>query len=115
MMCSSLDQTSTRLHCALVDISKCHLVCVGMCDVVGVGTKSKVHPWQYEQTRSKWQPVLAWWVMQQTQVDNAFFWRDETGTVQVGLLDWGVLGCGPVANALQGCISGAQVSGEDSK
>mmetsp|Transcript_35483 Transcript_35483/g.81203 ORF Transcript_35483/g.81203 Transcript_35483/m.81203 type:complete len:1148 (-) Transcript_35483:189-3632(-) len=42
------------------------------------------------------------------QVDNAFFWRDETGTVQVGLLDWGVLGCGPVANALQGCISGAQ-------
>jgi len=43
------------------------------------------------------------------QVDNAFFWRDDSNEVQVGLLDWGVLGCAPVSMPLQGCISGAQV------
>mmetsp|Transcript_93824 Transcript_93824/g.201443 ORF Transcript_93824/g.201443 Transcript_93824/m.201443 type:complete len:588 (+) Transcript_93824:68-1831(+) len=43
------------------------------------------------------------------QIDNAFFWRNEDDKVEVGLLDWGVLGCGPLMGAIQGCISGAQV------
>merc|ERR1719382_999302 len=43
------------------------------------------------------------------QIDNAFFWRNEQNEVEVGLLDWGVLNCGPLAGAIQGCISGAQV------
>lgn len=42
------------------------------------------------------------------QIDNAFFWRNEANEVQVGLLDWGILACGSVAGAIQGCISGAQ-------
>jgi len=41
------------------------------------------------------------------QIDNAFFWRSELNEVQVGLLDWGVLCCGPLVAAVQGCISGA--------
>lgn len=43
------------------------------------------------------------------QVDNAFFWRNEENKVEVGMLDWGVLACGPLINAIQGCISGAEV------
>mmetsp|Transcript_58695 Transcript_58695/g.109882 ORF Transcript_58695/g.109882 Transcript_58695/m.109882 type:complete len:641 (+) Transcript_58695:61-1983(+) len=41
------------------------------------------------------------------QIDNAFFWRNEQDLVEVGLLDWGILTCGPLAGAVQGCISGA--------
>eukprot|EP00913_Durusdinium_trenchii_P017125 g16105.t1 len=41
------------------------------------------------------------------QIDNAFFWRNEQNEVEVGLLDWGVLACGPLIGAMQGCISGA--------
>lgn len=40
------------------------------------------------------------------QIDNAFFWRDESGEVQVGLLDWGILSCSDVAGSLQGCLTG---------
>mmetsp|Transcript_11123 Transcript_11123/g.25321 ORF Transcript_11123/g.25321 Transcript_11123/m.25321 type:complete len:581 (-) Transcript_11123:120-1862(-) len=43
------------------------------------------------------------------QIDNAFFWRKEDNDVEVGLLDWGVLACGPLVGAVQGCISGAQM------
>uniref|UniRef100_A0A7S2FSA5 Uncharacterized protein n=1 Tax=Alexandrium andersonii TaxID=327968 RepID=A0A7S2FSA5_9DINO len=42
------------------------------------------------------------------QIDNAFFYHDDGG-LQVGLLDWGVLACGPLAGSVQGCISGATV------
>jgi len=41
------------------------------------------------------------------QIDNAFFWRNEKNEVEVGLLDWGILNCGPLAGSVQGCISGA--------
>jgi len=41
------------------------------------------------------------------QIDNAFFWRNEQDEVEVGLLDWGILGCSPLVCAIQGCISGA--------
>mmetsp|Transcript_35014 Transcript_35014/g.92768 ORF Transcript_35014/g.92768 Transcript_35014/m.92768 type:complete len:509 (-) Transcript_35014:52-1578(-) len=41
------------------------------------------------------------------QIDNAYFWRNEANEVEVGLLDWGVLACGPIIAACQGCISGA--------
>jgi len=43
------------------------------------------------------------------QIDNAFFWRNESNEVEVGLLDWGVLACSPLVGALQGCISGAEL------
>mmetsp|Transcript_3478 Transcript_3478/g.12822 ORF Transcript_3478/g.12822 Transcript_3478/m.12822 type:complete len:520 (-) Transcript_3478:170-1729(-) len=43
------------------------------------------------------------------QIDNAYFWRREDGTVEAGLLDWGVLACQPFASAVQGCISGADM------
>lgn len=40
------------------------------------------------------------------QIDNAFFWRDEAGEVEVGCLDWGILTCFDVAASLQGCLTG---------
>merc|ERR1711957_445508 len=43
------------------------------------------------------------------QIDNGFFWRRQDGTLEVGLLDWGVLSCSPFASAIQGCISGAEM------
>mmetsp|Transcript_65756 Transcript_65756/g.169248 ORF Transcript_65756/g.169248 Transcript_65756/m.169248 type:complete len:514 (-) Transcript_65756:56-1597(-) len=43
------------------------------------------------------------------QIDNAFFFRDASNDLKVGLLDWGVLACGPIASSCQGSISGAQV------
>ena len=41
------------------------------------------------------------------QVDNGFFWRDEAGRMQAGLLDWYNCGVLPFAAVPQGCLSGA--------
>jgi len=44
------------------------------------------------------------------QVDNCIYHRTDANELDVGMLDWGVLACGPFASAIQGgCISGAQV------
>merc|ERR1712139_228571 len=44
------------------------------------------------------------------QVDNCIYYHDDAGDLQVGMLDWGVLACGPLASAVEGgCTSGAQV------
>jgi hypothetical protein len=37
-------------------------------------------------------------------VDNAWFWRDESGALQAGLLDWGGAGQASVAQALSGMM-----------
>lgn len=41
-------------------------------------------------------------------IDNAWFWRDEEGTIQCGLIDWGRVGQMSVAAALWGCLSAAE-------
>lgn len=43
-------------------------------------------------------------------VDNAWFWRDETGNLHCGLIDWGRVGQMNVASALWGSLSGAEKS-----
>jgi hypothetical protein len=40
-------------------------------------------------------------------IDNAWFWRDPSGALQCGLLDWGRVGQMNVAHALWGCLCGA--------
>lgn len=40
------------------------------------------------------------------QIDNAWFWRDATGSLQCGLMDWGHVGQMNVAFSLWGCLSG---------
>jgi len=40
--------------------------------------------------------------------DNAWYWRDGTGELQCGLLDWGSVGQMHVAMTLWGCLSSAQ-------
>jgi hypothetical protein len=40
-------------------------------------------------------------------IDNAWFWRDEAGTLQCGLMDWGRVRQLNVAFALWGCLLGA--------
>ncbi len=40
-------------------------------------------------------------------IDNAWFWRDATGALQCGLIDWGRVRQMNVAYALWGCLSGA--------
>jgi hypothetical protein len=40
-------------------------------------------------------------------IDNAWFWRDDSGTLQCGLMDWGRVRQLNVAYALWGCLSGA--------
>jgi len=37
-------------------------------------------------------------------IDNAWFWRDEAGALQVGLLDWGGAGQMSIAQALSGML-----------
>lgn len=37
-------------------------------------------------------------------VDNAWYWRDETGALQVGLIDWGSAGQISIAQALSGML-----------
>ena len=39
--------------------------------------------------------------------DNAWYWRDETGTLQCGLFDWGGVGQHHLAMCLWGCLSSA--------
>lgn len=41
-------------------------------------------------------------------IDNAWFWRDENGTLQCGLMDWGRVGQMNVALALWGTLSAAE-------
>ena len=41
------------------------------------------------------------------QIDNAWFWRDEAGDLQCGLLDWGHVNQMNVAFSLWGCLCGA--------
>lgn len=55
--------------------------------------------------------ALAHW---NTHIDNAWFWRDERGEMQAGLLDWGMVRQMNVATALWGGLSGADlwVTGE---
>lgn len=40
--------------------------------------------------------------------DNGWYWRDETGALQCGLLDWGSVGQMHVAMTLWGCLSSAE-------
>lgn len=42
-------------------------------------------------------------------VDNAWFWRDDRGELECGLLDWGRVGQMNVALALFGALSGAEI------
>jgi hypothetical protein len=41
------------------------------------------------------------------QIDNAWFWRDDAGNLQCGLLDWGRVNRMNVAFSLWGCLCGA--------
>ncbi|BDX31081.1 hypothetical protein TUM20985_16280 [Mycobacterium antarcticum] len=41
-------------------------------------------------------------------VDNAWFWRDDEGTLQCGLMDWGCAGQMHAAMAIWGAMSGAE-------
>jgi hypothetical protein len=50
--------------------------------------------------------ALAHW---NTHIDNAWFWRDEGGVLQAGLLDWGMVRQMNVATALWGGLSGADL------
>eukprot|EP00930_Biecheleria_cincta_P055349 TRINITY_DN41675_c0_g1_i1.p1 TRINITY_DN41675_c0_g1~~TRINITY_DN41675_c0_g1_i1.p1 ORF type:complete len:570 (+),score=136.51 TRINITY_DN41675_c0_g1_i1:89-1798(+) len=44
------------------------------------------------------------------QVDNCIYHHDDANELQVGMLDWGVLACGPfISSIMMGCVSGAQV------
>jgi len=44
-----------------------------------------------------------------TNIDNAWFWRDTTGVLQCGLLDWGLVRQMNVATALWGGLSAASL------
>ncbi len=55
--------------------------------------------------------ALAHW---NTHIDNAWFWRDEAGVLQAGLLDWGLVRQMNVATALWGGLSGADLNLWDS-
>lgn len=40
--------------------------------------------------------------------DNAWYWRDDAGDLNCGLLDWGSVGQMPLAMSLWGCLSSAE-------
>lgn len=51
--------------------------------------------------------ALAHW---NTNIDNAWFWRDEAGALQCGLLDWGMVRVMHVTRALWGGLSAAEMA-----
>ncbi|MDB5726637.1 MAG: hypothetical protein JWQ16_3391 [Novosphingobium sp.] len=50
--------------------------------------------------------VFAHW---NANIDNAWFWSDESGARHCGFIDWGRVGQMPVAQALWGTLSGAEL------
>ena len=51
--------------------------------------------------------VFAHW---NANIDNAWFWRDDAGTLECGFIDWGRVGPMNVASALWGSLSGAEIA-----
>merc|ERR1712039_334461 len=44
------------------------------------------------------------------QVDNAIYYHNDANELEVGMLDWGAMSCGPFIGSIQGgCISGSTV------
>ncbi len=41
-------------------------------------------------------------------IDNCWFWRDDNGTLQCGLMDWAMVGQMSVAQSISGAIGGAE-------
>jgi len=46
---------------------------------------------------------------QNLQADNAFFWRDEYGDLECGVLDWGGFTRAPFCQNFLGCLSGTDI------
>ena len=62
--------------------------------------------WRYLATASDHLALCHW----NANLDNAWFWRDEGGTLRCGLLDWGCVSRMNVAMALWGALSAAEIS-----
>ena len=61
---------------------------------------------RYLQSRPEFIALCHW----NAHLDNAWFWRDQSGELQCGLMDWGRVSQMNVAYALWGCLSGASLS-----
>ena len=61
-----------------------------------------IKTWLYTQNST----VFAHW---NANIDNAWFWKDEEGARHCGFIDWGRVGRMPVAQALWGTLSGAEL------
>ncbi len=60
---------------------------------------------RYLQSKPEFIALCHW----NAHIDNAWFWRDESGELQCGLMDWGRVSQMNVAYALWGSLSGASV------
>ncbi|WP_159872657.1 hypothetical protein, partial [Novosphingobium sp. 9U] len=54
------------------------------------------------------QPDLIALCHMNANIDNAWFWREPTGTLKAGLIDWGGVGQMSVASSFWGCIGAAE-------
>jgi len=61
---------------------------------------------QYLQSQPDYIALIHW----NANIDNAWFWRDETGQLQCGLLDWGSVNQMNIGLALWGALSAAETS-----
>ena len=62
-----------------------------------------IKTWLYAQPHST---VFAHW---NANIDNAWFWEDDRGARHCGFIDWGRVGQMPVAQAMWGTLSGAEL------
>jgi hypothetical protein len=61
---------------------------------------------QYLQSQPDYIALIHW----NANIDNAWFWRDEAGQLQCGLLDWGSVNQMNIGLALWGALSAAETS-----
>ena len=67
----------------------------------------------HEHAIKRWlysQPDLIVFCHWNANIDNAWFWRDDSGALHCGLIDWGRVGQMNAASALWGSLSGAETA-----
>ena len=62
--------------------------------------------WHYLRAQTDYVALCHW----NANVDNAWFWRDGSGALQCGLMDWGCVGPMNVAMAIWGSMCSAETA-----
>lgn len=81
----------------------------GFCADAALAVEQQEDIWRFLYSR----PEMIALCHMNANIDNAWFWRDESGALKSGLIDWGSVGQMSVASAIWGCIGAAEPETHD--